>query len=232
MKSTITKFKMKKIILVALISLSVVGKAQKEDKEDPKKIVREVITLEVERALHTVAPVTVVTPTVPPKKGKEVVAEAPIEGEAPPDTLSPLIPAPLSEVVKRAQYWYNSKSAKFTKSNGTNVGNNTQCNVSVKFKQKALNPENEVDGKITMEIIIEAKEGKYRYTIKNMAHQANKQGMSGGDIYLVVPECGSMLLGDRTWKLIKAEALMAAKLIADDLKATMKKEINTEKDEW
>jgi hypothetical protein len=225
MKSTITKFKMKKIILAAtLISLSIIGKAQKDEKEDPKKMVREVIVLEVDRALHTTAAVA-----VPPKKTN---TETPVEGEVPPDTLSPLIPAPLNEVVKRAQYWYNSKSIKFIKSNGTNVGNNTQCNVSVKFKQKALNPENEVDGKITMDVIIEAKEGKYRYTIKNMIHQANKQGMSGGDIYLIVPECGSMLLGDRTWKLIKAEALAAAKLVADDLKMTMKNEINIAKDEW
>ena len=89
-----------------------------------------------------------------------------------------------------------------------------------------------MDGKISMDIIIEAKEGKYRYTVKNIKHIATKKGMSGGDIYLEVPEAGSMAITDRTWKHIRSESFAYAKILTDDLKAVMKEESNTGKEEW
>ncbi len=224
---------MKNSILLALLALSFISFSQ--TKEDEKKIIRDVVSVEVDRAKFAPKPVTI-TPTIAPvvvdKKGKKkevVVVETPPEEIV--DTLPPLIPAPQSEILKRSQNWYTLKNKNFIKTNGTNSGQSVACNVTFTFKQKILNPENDVDGKITMDVIIEAKEGKYRYTIKNIIHKANKKGMSGGDIYAVVPECGSMLLNDRTWKHIKSESFANAKIVVDDLKANIKEEVK-DKEEW
>jgi hypothetical protein len=201
-----------------------------QEKEDPTKMFRDVVTVEVDRAKFAPPKPAAPTPTVDPKKKKKQVEETPAEPA--PDTLGPLMPAPPEEIVKRAQNWYTLKNPKFEKAGGTNSGKTVSCNVSFNFKQKILNPENDVDGKIVMDVIIEAKEGKYRYTIKNLKHKATRQGMSGGDIYAVVPECGSMSLNDRTWKHIKAEAFADAQLVIDDLKTKMREEVKAEKDEW
>lgn len=225
---------MKKIIVVLVFIFSgFVISAQ--EKEDETKLIREVIKLQVDK--------TKFAPPKPPapepvaetkgKKGKKKTVEEPppIEpGE--PDTTNPFIPAPQAEVLKRAQHWYTLKNEKIKKANGTNSGEKVSCNVSFPFKQKTLNPENEVDGSISMDLIIEAKEGKYRYTIKNIKHKASKSGMSCGDIFAVVPECGSMKVSDKTWKLIKKEAFINAQIVAEDLKEQMNREVESKKDEW
>lgn len=224
---------MKKLIFLALLSSPFVSFSQ--EIEDEKKMIRDIVTLEVERAKY--APkAAVVTPTVAEvkdKKGhviKKQVVETPVEEV--PDTLPPLMPAPQGEILKRAQNWYTLKTKKFVKAGGTNSGKSVSCNVTFVFKQKVLNPENDVDGKISMDIIIEAKEGKYRYTIKNIKHVATKKGMSGGDIYAEVPEAGSMSINDKTWKHIRSESFGYAKILTDDLKAAMKQEAGSTKEEW
>jgi hypothetical protein len=200
-----------------------------QEKEDTEKMIRDVVNVEVERAKYAPKPPPPPPPVVDPKKKKKQV-EVPVE--TPLDTLPPMMPAPAAEILKRAQHWYTLKAKKFVKANGGNTGKSVTCNVTFIYKQKILNPENEVDGKITMDVIIDAKEGKYRYTIKNIKHKANKQGMSGGDVYAIVPECGSMSVTDRTWKQIKTEAFNDAQLVIEDFKAIMKEEVNENKDEW
>lgn len=195
-------------------------------------MIRDIVNVEVDRAKFAPKPPPPPPPTVDPKakKKKQVVEEPPAEPA--PDTLPPTMPAPSQEILKRAQAWYIEKAPKYIKGNGSNSGKSVTCNATFVFKQKILNPENDVDGKITMDVIIEAKEGKYRYTIKNIKHQANKPGMSGGDVYAVVPECGSLNLSDRTWKLIKSEAFANAQVVVSDMKEFMKNEVNEKKDEW
>ncbi|MBA3665579.1 MAG: hypothetical protein H0W61_15435 [Bacteroidetes bacterium] len=215
-------------IFLALILLPSVVSAQ--EKEDVSKMFRDVVTVEVERAKYA--------PAIPPPPKEEVKGkkgkkhhEVPVEEPAA-DTLGPTMPAPSSELTKRAQSWYTQKAVKYTKANGANSGKNVTCNVTFPFKQKMLNPENAVDGKITMDVLIEAKEGKYRYTIKNIRHIASKPDMSGGDVYAKVPEAGSMSITDLTWKHIRSEAFADAKVVIDDIKAKMTNEVQNDKDEW
>lgn len=226
---------MKKIIVILLFILGGFA-ATAQEKEDESKLIREVVKLDVDKAKFAppkpaAEPVVVDTKGKKGKKHAEPPPPPPIE-EGVPDTTNPFIPAPQAEVLKRAQNWYTLKNDKIKKSNGTNSGKSVSCNVTFPFKQKVLNPENEVDGNITMDLIIEAKEGKYRYTIKNIKHKANKAGMSCGDVYAIVPECGSMKVSDRTWKLIKKEAFTNAQLVAEDLKEKMNREVESKKDEW
>lgn len=225
----------KKLLILFFFVSQFAGVAQ-EAKEDESKFIREIVKLEVDKNKFAPPAPTVTAPVADTKgkKGKKKVEPPPPppveEGSV--DTTNPFIPAPQAEVLKRAQNWYTIKPQKFTKSNGTNSGKSVSCQLTFPFKQKILNPENEVDGSITMDLVIEAKEGKYRYTIKNIKHKASKTGMSCGDIYAVVPECGSMKVSDRTWKSIKKEALINASVVAEDLKAIMIKEVDSKKDDW
>jgi hypothetical protein len=225
---------MKKILLVLVFILTnFIVSAQ--EKEDESKLIREIVKLEVDKtkfAAPKPEPVAVVETTGKKGKKKPPVEEPPPVEAGEPDTANPFIPAPQAEVLKRAQNWYTLKNPKIKKSNGSNSGKSVTCNLSFPYKQKQLNPESEVDGTIMMELVIEAKEGKYRYTIKNIKHQASKSGMSCGDIYAVVPECGSMKVSDKTWKLIKKEAFTNAQFVADDLKAIMIKDLDSKKDDW
>lgn len=220
------------LLLLAFLLPSLIFSQQKED---PTKMIREVIGVEVEKSKFAPPPSSAPHHTVTEtKKGKKktVVEEPPPPTEAAPDTGNPYMPAPIAEVVKRAQNWYKSENKKFVKSNGANSGNNVTCTVTFPFKQKQLNPENDVDGKISMDVIIEAKEGKFRYTVKNIKHKADRAGMSGGDIYSEVPECGSMKINDRTWKHVRSDAFADIQVLVEDLKKKMKEGVTEEKDEW
>ena len=223
--------KMTKKLLIAISlffsGLTVYSQEVPIEEEDPEKIVREVVKLEVDRAKFAPKPVAVAATG---KKGKKkVVVEEPV---AVPDTGNPLMPAPIAEVLKRSQHWYKLKNKVFHKAHGTNSGNSVSCNVSFPYKEKVFNPQYNLDGKITMDILIEAKDGKYRYTIKNIKHMADKSENSGEDIFLLIPKCGSGRVEAKQWVKIKAEALADASKLADDLKAMMKKDLDTKKDDW
>ena len=220
----------KYLILVFFISQAFVF-AQKEDET---KMIREIVKVEVEKSKFAVKPTPPPVPETQGKKGKkkvEVVEEPVVEAGAA-DTVNPYMPAPSAEILKRAQNWYTIKPEKFTKNAGTNSGSSVCCNLLFPYKQKILNPQADIDGSISMDLTIDAKEGKYRYTIKNIKHKANKEGMSGGDIYLKIPECGSMYVSDKTWKQIRSEAFGNAQIVIDDLKIMMNREVGDKKDDW
>lgn len=184
--------------------------AQEEPKKDDKKI-QEVVNVEAE---------------VPPAKkdadGNEIV-----------DTLPPPATS-VSEILKRAVNFVKIESTKYTKANGVTTGSKAEFTASFIYKPKELNPQADVQGSFTMHVSVEAKEGKYRYTISKMMHVAKNPEYTGGDIYSEVPKCGTMKLSSDQWKRMRSEALKDASLIAADLKAFMKKSssepINA--DEW
>ena len=194
-----------KFYFIAFLLLSFSLNAQKEEEG---KFIREVVSLEIERPKPTNP-----NPDVP-------------------DTLPPTMAAPEAEFLKRAENWYKVKNNGYEKSSGAISGKTVACKATFVFKQKVLNPENDVDGKIMMDVVVEAKEGKYRYTVKNITHKANKPGMDCGDVYGKIPACGSMKVNDLTWKHVKSAAFNSAKILVADLKAKMKISSEEAKDEW
>jgi len=218
-------------LLFALFALPLFVFSQ-EQEEDETKMVREIVSVTVDKSKFA-------APTPPPvaednsKKGKKKHHEEEVPPPPSADTSSTTIPAPSSEIAKRAANWLKAKSTKYTKANGSNTGSTVTCNITFVFKQKMLNPENEADGKITMDVVIDVKEGKYRYTLKNIKHIGDKPAISGGSIYEKVPECGSMNISDLTWKQIKSASYGDIQIVVDDLKAAMKQDGNKpKKDEW
>lgn len=202
---------------------------EEEEEEDETKMVREVVNVMVDKAKYAapVVPKSETTTGGKKKKKKQQVEEPP-----PADTGASTIPAPATELFKRGQIWAKTKFPKYKKTNAATSGSNITCTAVFPYKQKILNPENLVDGEIHMNVIIEAKEGKYRYTIKNIKHVASRQGMSGGDIFLQVPECGSMKITDQTWKQIRSAARGNIQVVVDELKEKMKHDSDKKKDEW
>ena len=226
----------RKIFLASLGLLLFNFSYAQEKTEDVTKMVREVINVDVDKKLFA-SPTPPPTPTVSAtnKKGKKQAAVDPPPIDTPVDTSAvTTMPAPASEIAKRAQIWMAEKPTVYTKSNCANNGKGVACQISFPYKVKELNPSDQVEGEITMTVTIEAKEGKYRYTINNIKHKSTNTEYSGGDVYGVVPECGSMKLSDLSWKHIKAGAFADAKIVADNLKATMAKFSGDapKKDDW
>ncbi len=216
---------MKKTFLFTLIlfaSSFFVSAQDAKEEEDTKRMFREVVDILMDKpaaaASETVAPATTVN-----ENGEEVAA--PVETST--------MPAPASELIKRANAWYNAKNIKYVKSAGVTGGNKVGCVATFNYKPKELNPAHDVEGEIVMNVSIECKDGKYRYTVDKLVHKAKKAGMSGGDIYNNVAECGSMKLGDMMWKQIKSTAFSNAKLLVDDLKQAMKStHVAKNKNDW
>ncbi len=218
-----------RLLSLILLVLPVFMKAQEKAEEDPFRLIREVIEVQVEKPKVT-APPPAPEPETKGKKGKKKQEEPVIE--EPPQEETGTMPAPVSELMKRADSWTKTKSKKFAKTNVTNSGSTISCVAVFIYKPKELNPICDVEGEISMDIIIECKEGKYRYTIKNIRHSSRNPNVNGGDVYNPIPECGTIPLNDLAWKQIKGDALRDAGILAQDLKARMSLPGEEKKDEW
>lgn len=139
---------------------------------------------------------------------------------------------PSSELLKRAVNWVKLENANYNKTNGVTTGTKAEVSVSFIIKPKELNPQCDYTGKTTMKVVIECKDNKYRYTISNIKHVSKSGTTSGGSIDNDVPECGSMTMGDLTWKKIKGECLRFANSIVIDLKEGMLKDSKSGGDDW
>jgi len=155
------------------------------------------------------------------------------DGNVPVDTSAPKGMA-ASEILKRAVNFVKMESTKYTKGNGVTTGTKAECIVTFNYKPKELNPVADVQGTITMHVSIDAKEGKYRYTISKINHNAKNAEYTGGDVYNEVPKCGSMKLPPELWKRIRSEAFKQSTQLANDIKDAMKISSTTpvNADEW
>ncbi len=156
------------------------------------------------------------------------------DGNVPVDT-NPPKGMGVSEILKRAVNFVKVESTKYTKGNGVTTGSKAECVVTFNYKPKELNPVADVQGTITMHVSIDAKEGKYRYTISKLNHNAKNADYTGGDVYSEVPKCGSMKLPPELWKRIRSEAFKQSGVIANDIKEAMKISSSTpaaNADEW
>ena len=138
-----------------------------------------------------------------------------------------------SELVKRAVAWIKTESIKYKKSSGTTTGSKVECTASFPVKPKELNPEVEYTGKVTMKVVIECKDSKYRYTVSDIKHISKSGNTNGGSVDNAVAECGSMSMNDIVWRKLKGEAMRGVAQVVLDLKAGMSL-IPTEAktDEW
>lgn len=139
---------------------------------------------------------------------------------------------PAKELINRAIAWAQKKHPKYEKENAVGGTAKIELDAKFKIKPKELNPPHDYTGVISMHVKIEVKDGKYRYTINKVHHTADNGKNSGGDITKDIPECGTMLLPDMTWKKIKGEAIRQANVLAEDLKDAMSIPVKTTSEDW
>lgn len=181
-----------------------------ETKKDDKNKIQEVVTM--------------VADPLPQQPGPD--------GSIPADTGAPK-PMPSAEILKRAVNFVKVENPKYTKTNGVTTGSKAEFIATFNYKPKELNPQADVQGTFTMHVSIDAKEGKYRYTISKITHNAKNAEYSGGDIYSEVPKCGSMKIPPDTWKRLRSEAFKNAGLVSTDIKEAMKRSsVASVEDEW
>lgn len=144
------------------------------------------------------------------------------DGSFPAADTAKLGPMNSGEILKRAVNFVKIESTKYVKGSGVTTGSKAECLAIFVYKTKELNPIADADGTFTMHVSIDAKEGKYRYTISKINHVAKNAEFSGGDIYGDVPKCGSMKLPPQVWKQMRSQALKHAAFLASDLKEAMK----------
>src|SRR5438105_2873677 len=95
------------ILFAILLTAPVFVNAQEDDEEDPTKMIREIISIDVEKPKYVPPPVV----ETPGKKGKKKHVEEVVEPVA--DTGSNMMPAPVAEIAKRAGNWVVVKNKKF-----------------------------------------------------------------------------------------------------------------------
>lgn len=204
---------MKFTTLICALSFlfSVGGVSAQEVKKDDDKKIQEVVTMMADPL-----------PSIPNADGSLPVDTNPPKGMA------------SSEILKRAINFVKMESTKYIKGNRVTTGSKAECVAVFNYKPKELNPAADVQGTITMHLSIEAKEGKYRYTISKITHNAKNVDFTGGDIYNEVPACGSMKLPSDLWKRIKSEAIKQSGVVINELKEAMKISSTTpvNSDEW
>ena len=163
---------------------------------------------------------------------KAIVANP--DGSFPPGDTGKAGPMNSTEILKRAVNYVKIETPKYTKGSGVTTGSKAECLATFFYKSKELNPQADADGTFTMHISVDAKEGKYRYTISKINHVAKNPEFSGGDVYGDVPKCGSMKIPPELWKKLRSQALKNAVLLTNDLKEAMKisSDAPVKGDEW
>ncbi len=137
------------------------------------------------------------------------------------------------EYVKRAVNWTKLENPKYVKSSASTNGSKIELNVSFAIKPKELNPETDYTGKFTMKLTVECKDNRYKYTITEIKHVSKSGLTSAGSIDNIVPECGSVVIGENLWKKLRGEAIKNANMVVSDLKLGMNKpSTQVESEEW
>lgn len=176
------------------------------------------------------------TPEAPATTGATKPEEDEFAKKKPETKITEVIPTdsvPASELLKRATNWMKAEKDKYKISNAATSGSKAECTVSFPTKPKELNPQVDYTGKITMKVVIECKDSKYRYTISEIKHISKSGKTTGGSIDNTVAECGSMGMNDLCWKRLKGEALRDAGQVALDIKTGMNTiEPETKPEEW
>ncbi|MBL7930601.1 MAG: hypothetical protein JNL60_01795 [Bacteroidia bacterium] len=176
------------------------------------------------------------SPEAPKTTGSGKAEEDEFAKKKPETKITEVIPtdsiAP-GELQKRATNWMKEEHDKYKISGAATTSNKAECIVSFPVKPKELNPQVDYTGKVTMKVVVEFKDSKYRYTISEIQHISKSGKTTAGSVDNVVPDCGSMAMDDLCWKRLKGEAMRYAGLVVIDLKSAMSKiESDVKTDEW
>jgi hypothetical protein len=132
---------------------------------------------------------------------------------------------PAAQLSKRAEAFLKMEKANWT-INVTSATPNSLNAKIISLYDKAVQDDGltSFEGKFEMDLLIEFKDMKYRYTFSNIKHVAKRAIYSGGDVYKIVPECGSMKMSAQSWKTICGTAKIRAQQLGVDIKSALLKD--------
>jgi hypothetical protein len=132
---------------------------------------------------------------------------------------------PAGKLAKRAEAFLKTEKSNYTITFESGSASKVTAKVVVTY-DKAVQDDglNSFEGKFEMDLVIEFKDMKYRYTFSNIKHVAKRAAFSGGDVFKIVPECGSMKMSSQSWKTICGTAKIKAQQLGVDLKSALMKE--------
>ncbi len=132
---------------------------------------------------------------------------------------------PANSLAKRAEAFLKTEKANFIVTLESTSANKVTAKI-VSIYDKAVQDDGltSFEGKFEMDLMIEFKDMKYRYTFSNIKHVAKRPIYSGGDVYKIVPECGSMKMSPQSWRTICGTAKIRAQQFGVDLKSALLKE--------
>ena len=139
---------------------------------------------------------------------------------------------PAVEYFKRANNWLKAEKKDYEVKPGTAGGSKLEFLATFLVKPKELNPEVDYNGKVTMNVLIECKDNRYKHTIYDIKHISKTGKATGGSIDNIVPECGGMIMGEVPWKKLRGEALKLAGKVAKDIKDGMAIDSGSSQEEW
>jgi hypothetical protein len=137
-----------------------------------------------------------------------------------------------SEYFKRANNFLKAEKKDYEVKPGTASGSKIEFSAIFLVKPKELNPEVDYNGKVTMNVLIECKDNRYKYSIYDIKHISKTGKATGGSIDNIVPECGGMIMGEVPWKKLRGEALKLAGKVAKDIKDGMAIDSGSSQEEW
>ena len=88
-------------------------------------------------------------------------------------------------------------------------------------------------GAINYNIVVAAKEGKYKYSISGFYHESNRSTFgSGGPLTKESPECGEEEMSLETWNVIKKQCVENTAKLIEDLKKSMAESGSNSDGDW
>ncbi len=89
------------------------------------------------------------------------------------------------------------------------------------------------NGQVKFDIIIQFKDGKYKYNFTNFIHEGLKGKSNGGALELVEAECGRAQIANGSWNKIKSDTFVELEKIIPELKGNLTEIKAAEnKDNW
>ncbi|MEQ8324710.1 MAG: DUF4468 domain-containing protein [Vicingaceae bacterium] len=88
-------------------------------------------------------------------------------------------------------------------------------------------------GSVNYNIVLAAKEGKYKYGINGFYHESNRSSFgSGGALENAKPDCGEEMMSAEAWSEIKKECHQRAAKLIESLKDNLAEAASNSEDDW
>lgn len=135
-------------------------------------------------------------------------------------------------IYDRAVAWAMTNKYKITKMDKTNsvLG----CVGSIKVTYPGPRVGMNDTGFLVFDIIVDGKDGRYKYTYTNFRHEGHKGKGNGGALELPKAECGKYVLPDHGWAKIKKDAPKLIQDVITDMKVSIEPQSTPapKKEDW